>query len=120
MNDFSSVLTSDPLDLTLDEIRLALDQPQKFEQIYNPDRLNSPEAYDLDFRAAAVLIPIWQSPDDQRLYTLLTQRALHMRNHPGQIAFPGGKHDPDDASIEYTALRETMVFYIIERRCMTT
>ena len=31
-----------------------------------------------------------------------------MRNHPGQIAFPGGKHDPEDASIQYTALRETL------------
>jgi 8-oxo-dGTP pyrophosphatase MutT (NUDIX family) len=38
---------------------------------------------------------------------LLVQRAAHLRSHGGQIAFAGGKQDPDDASPIHTALRET-------------
>lgn len=37
---------------------------------------------------------------------LLTKRASHLRHHPGQIAFPGGKVDPGDADATAAALRE--------------
>lgn len=37
---------------------------------------------------------------------LLTQRTAHMSTHSGQIAFPGGKADADDADAAATALRE--------------
>jgi 8-oxo-dGTP pyrophosphatase MutT (NUDIX family) len=37
---------------------------------------------------------------------VLTQRAAHMRLHPGEIAFPGGKCDTDDPHRWATALRE--------------
>ena len=37
---------------------------------------------------------------------LLTQRTAHLRNHPGQISFPGGRLEPEDASPADTALRE--------------
>ncbi|MCY1157488.1 MAG: CoA pyrophosphatase [Citricoccus sp.] len=43
-------------------------------------------------------------PEDLDL--LLTQRALHLRKHPGQVAFPGGRKDPEDADHVATALRE--------------
>lgn len=108
MSDVSQFLNAPPIEVSLDDIRAALDRPFLTEQIYNPDADLSPDAYDVEYRSAAVLIPIWQSPEDNNLYVLLTKRALHLRNHPGQIAFPGGKHDPDDASIQYTALRETL------------
>lgn len=52
---------------------------------------------------ASVLIPIVlrESPT-----VLLTQRAAHLASHSGQIAFPGGKADAEDASAVATALRE--------------
>jgi 8-oxo-dGTP pyrophosphatase MutT (NUDIX family) len=37
---------------------------------------------------------------------LLTQRAAHLHDHAGQISFPGGKIDPEDASPLDAALRE--------------
>ena len=37
---------------------------------------------------------------------LLTERAHDMRSHPGQVSFPGGSTDPEDASPAATALRE--------------
>jgi hypothetical protein len=37
---------------------------------------------------------------------LLTERATTLRNHAGQISFPGGASDPDDADAVTTALRE--------------
>lgn len=56
---------------------------------------------------AAVLVPIvMRGHDVSRSTVLLTQRANHMATHSGQIAFPGGKVDPSDASRQATALRE--------------
>jgi len=37
---------------------------------------------------------------------LLTVRREHLRTHAGQIAFPGGRIDPEDAGAEAAALRE--------------
>ncbi|KAK3840447.1 MAG: NUDIX hydrolase domain-like protein [Linnemannia elongata] len=37
---------------------------------------------------------------------LFTVRATHMRNHRGEVSFPGGKRDPTDTSVLDTALRE--------------
>lgn len=55
-------------------------------------------------RAAAVLIPVIDRGDMSTM--LLTKRAETLRNHTGQIAFPGGRIDPEDASAEAAALRE--------------
>ncbi|MGL6001636.1 MAG: CoA pyrophosphatase [Plesiomonas sp.] len=55
-------------------------------------------------RSAAVLIPLVNRAEPQ---LLLTQRALHLRHHAGQIAFPGGRKEPRDGSLIMTALRET-------------
>ena len=52
---------------------------------------------------AAVLLPIVLH---ERPTVLLTQRTLHLSTHSGQIAFPGGKVDADDADAAATALRE--------------
>ncbi len=53
---------------------------------------------------AAVLCAIIARP--QGATVLLTQRATHLRNHSGQIAFPGGRIDAGDASPVAAALRE--------------
>lgn len=56
---------------------------------------------------AAVLVPIVvRGPGGADSTVLLTQRAKHMSTHAGQIAFPGGKVDPQDASHQAAALRE--------------
>jgi 8-oxo-dGTP pyrophosphatase MutT (NUDIX family) len=53
---------------------------------------------------SAVLFPL--TPRAQGLQTLLTRRTEHLRDHPGQISFPGGRMEPGDASPAHTALRE--------------
>lgn len=55
--------------------------------------------------AAAVLVPIVCYPDEARM--LLTRRTDHLRDHAGQISFPGGRVEPVDADAQATALRET-------------
>ncbi len=52
---------------------------------------------------AAVLVPIVHGAAPG---ILLTLRAAHLKNHPGQVAFPGGRSEPGDLSAEATALRE--------------
>ncbi len=58
-----------------------------------------------DLAAAEVLIPIIQRQES--LSVLLTERSPDLKHHAGQISFPGGRMDPDDADICATALRET-------------
>ena len=58
-----------------------------------------------EFSRAAVLVPIVERPEG--LSVLLTQRASHLKNHPGQISFPGGRVEAADSSPWETALRET-------------
>jgi 8-oxo-dGTP pyrophosphatase MutT (NUDIX family) len=52
---------------------------------------------------AAVLVPLVEHAE---LTVLLTQRASHLRNHAGQISFPGGSIEPGDDGPAAAALRE--------------
>lgn len=52
---------------------------------------------------ASVLVPIVLRAQPM---VLLTERTAHLSTHSGQIAFPGGRADPEDASPAATALRE--------------
>jgi len=54
---------------------------------------------------AAVLVPLVQRENGLQL--LLTRRTEHLRDHAGQISFPGGRVEPEDGSPVETALRET-------------
>ena len=58
-----------------------------------------------DMTAASVLVPLVQRPAG--LHLLLTRRTDHLSAHAGQISFPGGRAEPEDASAIDTALRET-------------
>jgi 8-oxo-dGTP pyrophosphatase MutT (NUDIX family) len=61
---------------------------------------NSPSPVD-----AAVLLPLYGWPDDEP-GLVFTERRADMRRHAGEISFPGGRHDPEDADLSATALRE--------------
>lgn len=62
------------------------------------------EFFPVDPIPAAVLIPIIEREPEPTV--LLTQRATQLRNHPGQISFPGGRLDREDVSPRAAALRE--------------
>ena len=53
---------------------------------------------------ASVLVPLVQRPEG--LKVLLTRRTDHLRDHAGQISFPGGRAERHDADAAATALRE--------------
>jgi len=55
-------------------------------------------------RKASVLIGLVER--QQGLHIILTKRAAHLRHHPGQISFPGGKYEEGDRSLQQTAKRE--------------
>ncbi|MFN3657293.1 MAG: CoA pyrophosphatase [Pseudolabrys sp.] len=91
--------------------RLTLDVP---EGLTDPDVIPKRGDHDADpvmekiaavrpIRPAAVLVPVVDHPEPT---ILLTQRAAHLPDHPGQISFPGGKIDKSDASPCDSALRE--------------
>lgn len=59
---------------------------------------------DEDLLPAAVLFPIVRR--DEQPTVLLTQRTAHLKDHPGQVSFPGGRREATDPSPADTALRE--------------
>ncbi len=54
-------------------------------------------------RAAAVVVPIQLQPEPA---VILVLRGSHLKDHGGEVGFPGGKPDPGDADLAATALRE--------------
>ena len=56
-------------------------------------------------REAAVLVALTRESSPQ---VVLGRRAMHLSLHPGEVAFPGGKREPEDATPWVTALREAM------------
>lgn len=58
---------------------------------------------DDSFPEAAVLIPITRSDEPE---VVLTLRASGLSTHGGEVAFPGGRRDPEDQDLVQTALRE--------------
>jgi 8-oxo-dGTP pyrophosphatase MutT (NUDIX family) len=51
-----------------------------------------------------VLVPLFDWPDSPGV--ILTERRADLRRHAGEISFPGGRQDEDDADLTATALRE--------------
>lgn len=63
-----------------------------------------PRRVGLRLPEAAVLLPIVDRPEPTLLFT---RRADHLNTHSGQVAFPGGKREPQDSDLLATALRES-------------
>lgn len=64
-----------------------------------------PRTMDEDMPQAGVLVPITRNTSSPEV--ILTRRAAALSTHSGQVAFPGGKFDDEDLTLENTALRET-------------
>ena len=58
-----------------------------------------------DLIPAAVLVPLFLA-GEQEPHAVFTRRGTGLRRHAGEISFPGGRRDPDDADLSETALRE--------------
>ena len=65
---------------------------------------HTPSTVDDAGQQAAVLAPILVSNGTEHI--LFTKRADHLGEHPGQMSFPGGSLEPEDADLQATALRE--------------
>nr|MBN1230060.1 CoA pyrophosphatase [Anaerolineae bacterium] len=95
---------------TLEDVRRALALPD-FDHL-SAWRLMAPTARPLKrppensgtARRAGVILLLF--PVDLRLRFFLTRRTDTVASHKGQISLPGGAKDPDDATLEETALRE--------------
>lgn len=68
----------------------------------------------VDAKLAAVLLLVYPadspqiaSADETRLYLPMMKRPPRSGPHSGQISFPGGAHEAEDAGLEQTALRES-------------
>lgn len=72
--------------------------------VWQPEVRREPRFSDRAPAAAAVLVPLVRRRGG--LTVLLTERTTNLSAHSGQIAFPGGKVDPADASVVDAALRE--------------
>jgi len=70
---------------------------------YDLDPQNRPETA-VSLIPAAVLLPIVLRDEPSVLFT---ERSAKLARHAGQVSFPGGRSNPDDESLIFTALRET-------------
>jgi 8-oxo-dGTP pyrophosphatase MutT (NUDIX family) len=52
-----------------------------------------------------VLVPLFLAADEEP-HAVFTRRRGDLRRHAGEISFPGGRRDPEDADLKETALRE--------------
>ncbi|MCE9678755.1 CoA pyrophosphatase [Shewanella sp. AS1] len=82
--------------MTLDEFK------HRFALQPLPEEIKQPMTRSL--RQAAVLLALIEQ--QQELHLILTRRPTHLRAHPGQISFPGGKVEEQDVDFTATALRE--------------
>ena len=71
--------------------------------VWQPDVLVERRFAERPLTRASVLVPIVLR---EQPMVLLTERTTHLSTHSGQVAFPGGKQDEEDADATQTALRE--------------
>jgi 8-oxo-dGTP pyrophosphatase MutT (NUDIX family) len=70
-----------------------------------PQRLTVPLA-ELRSTPAAVLVLLVPGIADDEAHVILTERVIGGRYHSGEVSFPGGRAEPEDADVVATALRE--------------
>ena len=87
--------------MTDDELRARLTGPDHLDPAVDLTEVTGLQAGALI--PAAVLVGVASGPASG---VLLTRRTAHLRQHSGQVSFPGGRIDPGDASPEAAALRE--------------
>jgi 8-oxo-dGTP pyrophosphatase MutT (NUDIX family) len=105
--------------------RLCFDLPERWAEIDGADGLSGGGDHVLDGRAfftgvpraAAVLVGIVTHHPVPTV--LLTTRLASLRQHSGQVAFPGGKVDASDASPLAAALREAEEEVGLDRGAVT-
>lgn len=78
--------------------------------------LNNSREIQEHLKCAAVLIPLIYNTTQSHWEVIFTQRAQHLKHHPGQISFPGGGHEHQDGNLSDTALRETFEEIGIKKR----
>ena len=78
---------------------------ERFSQtlVWTPEFHSDPSISPRTPVPAAVLVPLVLRDE---VMVLLTERTTRMSSHSGQVAFPGGKSDPEDSDLQATALRE--------------
>jgi 8-oxo-dGTP pyrophosphatase MutT (NUDIX family) len=92
---------------TIDDVRDAMSTA--------PDPLSTDREHP-GTRASAVLAAIYGTPD--LAHVILTRRAQHLRNHRGEVSFPGGGQDPGE-DLWRTALREAEEEVALESSLVT-
>lgn len=89
--------------ITLLNSKTSLQTYQALKQLANEIPLHLPVQKENSIHAS-VLIPIIQHPGNPTV--LLTERTSHLKHHPGQISFPGGRMDEKDENAKACVLRE--------------
>jgi 8-oxo-dGTP pyrophosphatase MutT (NUDIX family) len=104
----TSLAVGTPDFLRLAASRLRREPPDLSDALANPRGDHSldaaPAIIPLDPKPAAVLVPVVMRKPEPTL--IFTERAASLRQHSGQIAFPGGRVDREDESVLDAAFRE--------------
>jgi 8-oxo-dGTP pyrophosphatase MutT (NUDIX family) len=94
----------------IDRLRIELNKPLPGEfahqKMMPPDRLPKHPDGLISINQAAVLLLLF--PDEGNLKTVFIRRPSSMKNHAGQIAFPGGRSELTDKDLSETAIREAV------------
>jgi 8-oxo-dGTP pyrophosphatase MutT (NUDIX family) len=87
-----------------DELLKGLPGSVSHEKMLPPGRILMLPSEQVNYHESAVLILLF--PIGQEIQLCLIRRPATMKNHAGQIAFPGGKREKEDINLVHTALRE--------------
>ena len=91
-------------DLSAEELVVDLGRlPERLAALGEPQVIDGPVPV-ASPRQSAVLAPLYEG--DEGPTVVLTRRAAHLRNHRGEVSFPGGRQEDHDPDLMTTALRE--------------